>query len=264
MGGLGVIVRALASDTPLTVAPTPDATTIAGGLKAGCTRTALVATVLDRVDISGFTTVLLGGGPAPRGLARNVVATYGMTETAGGVVYNGTPLEGVEVDTTGGIIRLRCPMLARAYRNGPEGETLLCDNDGWFTTGDAGTLDDTGALSVAGRVGDMIVTGGEKVWPAGVEPVLATHGGVADVAVVGRPDPTWGETVVALVVPTDPRNPPTIDELRAHVRVSLPPWAAPRRVHLVDTLPKTPLGKVVRSELGAVATQFEPGDLPGT
>ena len=102
--------------------------------------------------------------------------------------------------------------------------------DGWLPTGDAGSLDGQGRLTVFGRRGDMITTGGEKVWPHAVEEVLALHQDVAEVAVVGRPDPEWGQRVVAWVVPVDVSRPPTLSALRAFVADQLPSYAAPAPV----------------------------------
>lgn len=263
MGGLGVVIRALAAGAGLTMARRPDAATIAAGLAEGCTRTALVATVLTRFDTSGFTTVLLGGGPPPPVIPANAVVTYGLTESGGGVVYDGVPLNGVEVAEVGSTIWLRGPMLARAYRGvadlaaGADGgtsptqlhDTALTDSDGWFDTGDVGHVDDHGGVVVHGRTGDMIVTGGEKVWPSAVESVLAGHPGVAEVAVIGRPDPEWGQIVVAVVVPADPAAPPGLEPLRAMVAEALAPWSAPRRLEVVEALPRTALGKVARHQL---------------
>lgn len=259
MGGLGVVIRALAAGTGLTMALRPDAASVADGLAKGCTRTALVATVLTRVDTTAFTTVLLGGGRPPPQVPINAVVTYGLTESGGGVVYDGRPLDGVEVAVIDGTIRLRCPMLARAYRAvagrspiTPHDATAtvddhpLADGNGWFDTGDIGHRDDDGRLVVQGRKGDMIVTGGEKVWPSAVESVLTGHPGVAEVAVVGRPDPEWGQVVVAVVVPADPSSPPSLGSLRAVVAEALAPWAAPRHLELVENLPRTALGKVAR------------------
>lgn len=254
MGGLGVVVRALAAGTGLTMALRPDEASIAEGLADGCTRTALVATVLTRVDTSGFTTVLLGGGPAPTMVPDNAVVTYGLTESGGGVVYDGRPLDGVEVSVVDGTIRLRCPMLARAYRasqspapdSASASASTLTDDEGWFDTCDVGHLEADGRLVVQGRSGDMIVTGGEKVWPSAVESVLADHPAVAEVAVIGRPDAEWGQIVVAVVVPTDQASPPGLDVLRAAVAEGLAPWAAPRHLELVNALPRTALGKVAR------------------
>jgi o-succinylbenzoate---CoA ligase len=123
----------------------------------------------------------------------------------------------------------------------------VADADGWFRTGDAGWWDDaTGKLRVVGRMGDMIVTGGENVWPVAVEKVLAAHPAVAEVVVFGRDDPEWGRRVVARVVPSSPGAPPDLDLLRSHVKETLPAWAAPRELELAETLPRTALGKLRR------------------
>jgi acyl-CoA synthetase (AMP-forming)/AMP-acid ligase II len=94
-----------------------------------------------------------------------------------------------------------------------------------------------------------VITCGENVWPVAVERVLARHPSVREVAVVGRPDPDWGERVVALVVPVDPAEPPTLAALRAAAKESLPAYAAPRELELVDRLPRTASGKVARTRL---------------
>jgi o-succinylbenzoate---CoA ligase len=202
--------------------------------------------MLRRIDPSGFRAVVVGGSAMPPDLPPQAVATYGSTETGSGVVYDGVPLDGVEVRTVGGEIHVRAPMLLRAYRDGTDPK----DADGWYPTGDAGRWDaGAGRLSVLGRVDDLVITGGENVWPAAVERVLGACAGVAEVAVVGRPDPEWGQRVVALVVPVDPADPPTLDALRAAVRADLPAYAAPRELVLVGSLPRTPLGKLARSRL---------------
>jgi len=126
---------------------------------------------------------------------------------------------------------------------GPDGR------GGWLATGDAGHLDEGGRLVVHGRLAEVVVTGAEKVWPNSVEAVLASHRGVAEVAVWKRPDPEWGERVVAWVVPTDPAHPPTLDELADLVGDRLARWAAPKELVLVDALPRTPSGKVRRTAL---------------
>jgi o-succinylbenzoate---CoA ligase len=94
-----------------------------------------------------------------------------------------------------------------------------------------------------------VITGGENVWPVAVERVLDAHPAVAEVAVVGRPDPEWGQRIVALVVPADPGAPPTLAELRDAVRAELPAYAAPKELELVAGLPRTPLGKLARARL---------------
>ncbi|HEY8544014.1 MAG TPA: fatty acid--CoA ligase family protein, partial [Acidimicrobiales bacterium] len=178
----------------------------------------------------------------------NAVPTYGMTETGGGVVYAGTPLEGVELRTDDrGQLLVRAPMLLRAYRDGTDPRI----QGGWYPTGDAGTWDPAARrVTVAGRIGDVIVTGGEKVWPAPVEARLAAHPLVREALVFGRPDPTWGHRVVARVVPADPAAPPTLDDLRGWVKEALPPWAAPHELELADHLPRTALGKLRRPPAG--------------
>ena len=211
--------------------------------RSGATLVSLVSTALRRVDTSHFRAILLGGARPPRDLPPNVVATYGMTETGSGVVYDGVPLDGVEVRIAAGEVHLRCPMLFRCYRDGTS--PLV---DGWFATGDGGRLGPDGKLVVDGRIGELIITGGENVWPQAVEAVLSDHPGVRDVAVAGRPDAEWGETVVAYVVPDG--SPPSLDELRDHVKASLPAYCAPRAVVLIDAVPRTTLGKIVRTKLG--------------
>ena len=126
-------------------------------------------------------------------------------------------------------------MLLRAYRDGTDPRLA----GGWLPTGDAGRLEPDGTLAVFGRMAEVIVTGGEKVWPVPVEQVLASHPGVDQVAVWKRPDPEWGERVVAWVVPADPVRPPGLDELRELVAAELAPWAAPRELVVVDRLPRT-------------------------
>ena len=117
------------------------------------------------------------------------------------------------------------------------------DNTSWFRTGDLGRLDSSGRLTVRGRADDIINTGGHKVVPGEVAAALQACPGVRDVAVVGQPDPEWGERVVAVVVPADPADPPSLDLLRLHVRERLPRYAAPSKVVTVDAVPMLPTGK---------------------
>ncbi len=245
VGGLSVVTRALATGTPLVVHDGFDAAAVEEEARRGATLVSLVATALRRIEPSLFRTVVLGGSAPPAGLPDNVVTTYGMTETGSGVVYDGLPLNDVEVRIVDGEIHLRGPMLLRCHRDGHDPKT----DDGWFATGDGGSLDADGRLTVMGRRGDMIISGGENVWPHAVEEVLASHPDVAEVAVAGRPDPEWGQRVVAFVVPADPSFPPALAVLRAFVAEYLPVYAAPSRLTLVDALPRTPLGKVARHRL---------------
>jgi len=205
-----------------------------------------------------FVQVVLGGAAPPAGLPANVVTTYGLTETGSGVVYDGRPLVGVELAFgTGGAdgaapgeILLRCPMQLRAYRDGTSPTVPGPDRrGGWLATGDAGRLDGDGRLAVDGRLAEVVNTGAEKVWPNALEAVLAGHAKVAEVAVWKRPDPEWGERVVAWVVPTDRADPPALDELAGLAAERLARWAAPKELVLVDALPRTASGKVRRSVL---------------
>ena len=181
--------------TSLTVLPGFDPVLVAG---VGATHVSLVATALRRIDPATFRTIVLGGAAPPADRPPNVVTTYGMTETGSGVVYDGRPLDGVEVRIDdGGQVHLRGPMLLRAYRDGAD----ALDADGWLATGDIGRWLDDGRLHVEGRAGDLIITGGENVWPEPVEAALRERPGVLDVAVTGTPDDEWGHVVTAVVVP---------------------------------------------------------------
>jgi O-succinylbenzoic acid--CoA ligase len=176
------------------------------------------------------------------------VTTYGLTETGSGVVYDGRPLDGVDVRIDEpGLVWVRGPMLLRAYRDGHDPFV-----DGWLPTGDVGRWLVDGRLHVDGRAGDLIITGGENVWPEPVEAVLRDRPGVVDVAVCGTPDDEWGQIVTAVVVPSRPA-PPTLDALRDAVKAVLPAYCAPRRLVLVESIPRTALGKVRRPELRRLA-----------
>jgi O-succinylbenzoic acid--CoA ligase len=266
IGGLAVVTRALVTGTHLVVMPGFEAEAVEAAGKSGrATHVSLVATALGRIDPSVFACVLLGGSKAPEVLPPNVVATYGMTETGSGVVYDGRPLEDVEValrhddgsfsgdarDASAspeGEILVRAPMLFRSYRDGSDGRVAGPGGDGsWFATGDAGRWDPDGRLVVSGRLDDVITTGAEKVWPDVVERVLSEHPDVAEVAVWKRTDPEWGERVVAWIVPTD--DAPSLDELRQVVADTIAPWAAPKELVIVDDLPRTSSGKVRRRAL---------------
>ena len=249
VGGLSVVTRALVTGTPVVVHGGFDAAAVEAEARAGATLVSLVTTALQRIDPSLFRVIVLGGATPPPSPPPNAVSTYGMTETGSGVVYDGEPLDGVEVRVEAGEILLRGPMLLRCYRLAGGAEQDPKRADGWFPTGDSGEIGPDGKLSVHGRMGDMIVTGGEKVWPDPVEAALRAEPGVADVAVAGRPDPEWGHCVVAFVVPADRAAPPDLAALRAAVKERLPAYCAPRRLVLVDALPRTALGKVRRGEL---------------
>jgi O-succinylbenzoic acid--CoA ligase len=244
VGGLSVITRALHTGTRLTVHDGFDADAVD---HSDATLVSLVATALARIDHTRFRVIVLGGARPPAQRPANTVATYGMTETGSGVVYDRRPLDGVEIRVVDGELQVRCPMLLRCYRDGTDPRTP----DGWFPTGDLGALDAHGLVSVHGRKGDLIISGGENVWPEPVEAILREHPAVADVAVAGTPDPEWGQLVTAYVVPADRGRPPTLDELRAIVKERLAAFNAPRRVVMVAEVPRTTLNKVKRSALGS-------------
>jgi len=149
-----------------------------------------------------------------------------------------------------GEIVIRGGNVMAAYENNPDANATGFI-DGWFRTGDVGTMDDEGYLSIVGRARDVLRTGGETVAPGEVEAVLAGHPAVGEVAVVGLPDPQWGEVVCAVVVPVDGRRDDvSVDSLRAHCEGRLASFKQPRQVELVDSLPRTPAtGQIQRTLL---------------
>lgn len=226
--------------------------------------TSLVPTQLLRVladpaataALAGFDAVLVGGAAtSPVLLARARAAgiaiciTYGMSETAGGCVYDGVPLPGVDVDLDpNGRITIGGPTVARGYRGEPA-LTAKAFGDGRFRTADVGRLVD-GRLDVLGRLDDVIITGGVNVHPLVVEAVLARQPGVENVVVGGVPDVEWGQVVTAWVV-----GPAAPDTLRAAVRAELGAAAVPRHVHRLDTIPTLPSGKPDRRALMQAAAE---------
>ena len=243
VGGLSVVTRAWHAGTGLDVLDGFDPAAVDDAARRGCTHVSLVGTALGRIDASRWERIVLGGSAPPADRPANSVATYGMTETGSGVVYDGRPLAEVELRVAGGEVLVRGPMVATRYRDG----SPVVDGEGWLHTGDLGRLDD-GVLTVFGRRGDLIITGGENVHPDPVEQRLRSHPAVADAAVVGRPDPEWGQRVVAVLELVDGAPAPTLDELRDWVREVLPPWCAPKELE-VRPLPRTSLGKVRRAAL---------------
>jgi len=243
IGGFGVLTRAWHTGAQLTIHDgfDPDAVTT-----SDATHVSLVATAMARIDTTMFRHILLGGARPPATVADNVTVTYGLTESCGGVVYNRRPIPGVSVDIApDGEVLLRGPMIMSRYRN--PGLKSPVDSDGWLHTNDIGRFDD-GLLHVDGRRGDMIITGGENVWPDSVERVLSRHPLIAECAVAGVDDPEWGQRVVAWVVKHGDVI-PVLEDLRDFVTESLPRFCAPRQLVVVDSLPRTSLGKVLRRAL---------------
>lgn len=248
VGGLSVALRALMTDTPLTLLERFDTERFDQALDAGATLTSLVPTTLarlGRVRQDRFRKILLGGSAITHDPGHNTVATYGMTETGSGVVYDGVPLDGVEVEIRAqGEIALRCPMLLRRYRDNTDPR----DSRGFFVTGDIGTLDAAGRLRVLGRTSELIISGGEHVWPAVVEQLLINVRGVEDIGIVGVEDDEWGQRVVGVVVP-EPGLEPDLEALNLICRAEIGPWATLKELRLVGALPKTAIGKLDRRAL---------------
>jgi len=206
--------------------------------------TQLVRRIEDE-SLLDYDAVLVGGGPLDpqdRAVAEKagirVVQTYGMSETCGGCVYDGVPLDGVavKIDASGQVL-LKGPMLFDGYEGEPE-RTAEVFVDGWLRTDDLGRLDEDGRLQILGRVDDMIISGGVKVPALAVEQMLRSVSGVENVAVVGVPDPEWGERVVAVL-----DRDASLDQLRDAVT---PREWAPKEVRVVDAFPLLPNGKLDR------------------
>ena len=228
--------------------------------------TSLVPTQLRRFldrepdALRSFDGVLVGGAATDPELldrARRagvaVITTYGMTETAGGCVYDGRPLDGVRVRIDHDGVLLAGPVLALGYRLDPRA-TAAAFRDGWFVTRDAGRLDDGGRLTVSGRLDDVVLTGGVNVAPAAVEAVLREHPDVEDAVVFGRPDDEWGQRVVAAVVPR-PCTAPDLATLRSWVAARLGPPAAPRELHTIAAVPALHTGKPDRRAVAAAVVE---------
>jgi o-succinylbenzoate---CoA ligase len=270
IAGLQVLVRSvIAGRAPVAVSARFDVSELPAAVAAmgpGPRYASLVAAQLDkaladpsaRAALAELDAILIGGGPMPARVAEKAAAaplsvhrTYGMSETAGGCVYDGVALDGVLVRIDhDGRIALGGATLAKGYRNPPEPNPFA--EPGWFVTDDVGALDSSGVLRVLGRTDDAISTGGLTVFPHLVETALASHPRVADCAVFGVPDATLGQRVVAAVVAADGYTPPTLSELRTHVKAMLDPTAAPREVHIVGELPRRGIGKVDRRRLVAL------------
>ena len=262
IGGIQVMLRARLLGIPLVVHDRFEVDRFAA---ADATLTSLVPTQLQRlldagVDLSRFRVILLGGAAPPPGLLARaadagaaVVTTYGMSETAGGCVYDGLPLDGVDVRIGADRrIQLRGPMLMAGYRGAPEldARTLV---DGWLVTADLGAIDRAGRLRVLGRSDDVVVTGGENVVASDVADVLSGHPDLADVAVTGVADPRWGQRLVAVVVVRDRQVVPSLADLRLWCSEKVGAAARPRGVVVVDTIPRLASGKLDRLAVARLA-----------
>jgi O-succinylbenzoic acid--CoA ligase len=212
----------------------------------------VVATMLDQLLDAGLREppalrwALLGGGPIPGPLlerARSArvptAPTYGMTEACSQIATFGWPLPGTELE-----ISAQGEVLVR----GPTVSPWTLGDDGWLHTGDLGALDKGGRLTLAGRLKDVIVSGGENVVPVEVEEVLLAHPAVADAVVHGRPDSRWGEAVIATVVVRDGAS-VDASALRSHCAQHLARFKIPKAIEFADRLPRTASGKLLRRRL---------------
>ena len=239
---------------------------------------------VEQTDFSSLVEILYGASPIPLDLLRSAIKTfkcpfaqvYGLTETTGGITYLGTeeheiqdnprlsscgkPADSVQlriVDAADnplapgqvGEIICRSPQIMKGYWNLPD-ETARAIRGEWFYTGDAGYLDSDGFLYIHDRIKDMIVSGGENIYPAEIESVLFSHPAVADVAVIGVPDDVWGEAVKAVVVKRRGSD-VTPEEIIDFARERIAHYKAPKSVDFVDALPRNPSGKILKRELRA-------------
>jgi fatty-acyl-CoA synthase len=230
-------------------------------------------------DLTSIRSLICGGAPVPEPLIKlyngrgiPIQQGYGLTETSPSVTFlsaehglaklgsaGRTPLfcDVVIMDPDGrvldeplarGEVCVRGPNVMKGYWNRPDATAAAIDPEGWFHTGDIGYVDEDGFLFIADRVKDMVISGGENVYPAEVESVLYEHPAVGEIAVIGLPDERWGEAVVAVVAPKAGHT-VTLEDLREFGGRSLARFKLPTRLHLVDVLPRNPAGKVLKFEL---------------
>jgi O-succinylbenzoic acid--CoA ligase len=248
VGGLSILTRSAVNETEAVVHPGFDVEAVKRALEdEGITLVSLVATQLRRLLDAGLEqppalrAALIGGGPVPPELLEQarergipVMPTYGMTETCS-QIWTGRPLPGVEIRASeNGELFVRGPMVAPGS----------VSSDGWLHTGDRGSIDADGTLHVEGRIADTIVTGGENVSAAEVEEALMSHPGVRDAAVVGRPDPEWGQAVTAFVV-----GEVAAQDLIEHAKARLAGFKVPKAVIQVAEIPRNAAGKILRGRL---------------
>ena len=147
-------------------------------------------------------------------------------------------------------IMIRSPGVITGYWNNPEATAATLTGDGWLKTGDAGYVDADGYVYLQDRIKDMIVSGGENVYPAEVENALMKHPGIGDVAVIGVPDDKWGEVGKAMVVKAEGQD-PSEDEILTFAREQLAGFKIPKSVDFIDEIPRNPTGKMLKKDLRA-------------
>jgi O-succinylbenzoic acid--CoA ligase len=280
IGGLSIVTRCLAARKTVALEPACDAATLPARIDA--TRSTLVSVVPtmlaqaldahpDWMAPAHLRAILVGGAAAPAGLLQcsaqrrlPIVITYGCTETCSQIVATpyakryeaaacgaGRPLTGAELRILGGHIQARGPMLMAGYL----GEPPLPAGD-WFDTGDLGSLDEQGCVHIHARRADLVVTGGENVYPAEVEHTLAKCPGIREAGVFGVQDEIWGQTVAAALVAT--QLPPDDATLMSYLSERLAPYKRPRQICFVPSLPHTPAGKLDRDALQGFAPCLRP------
>jgi o-succinylbenzoate---CoA ligase len=280
VGGLSIIMRGAIYGIPMVLHERFDAAAANRAIDTdGVTIVSVVATMLQRMLAERgerpypphLRCVLLGGGPAPlplleacAALGVPVVQTYGMTETASQAATlaptdalrklgsAGKPLLPLELHISAppgeaGEILVRGPMVTAGYHNNPEASAAAL-RDGWLHTGDIGRIDEEGYLYVLDRRSDLIISGGENIYPAEIEAALLAHPAIAEAGVVGLDDEQWGQVPVAFVVASSDRR-PTTDELIDFLRERLASYKVPRQITFVEELPRTAAGKLRRNVL---------------
>lgn len=261
MAGLAMVARSYFCSTPMTVHESFDENAVGGSVDR-CTVVSVVPTMLGRLldvgaPLERFRHILVGGAPLSSSLMQravdsgaNVTTTYGLSETCGGCVHDGKPLPSVDISISPREeILVKGPVVMQGYHRDEAATQEAFTSEGWLRTGDLGRVRPDGVLEVVDRIKDVIVTGGVNVSPTAVERVLVEHPAVSDVCVVGVVDDEWGERVVAFVVRREERKPPTLEELRSFAARHLSRPELPRELRLVERLPYSASGKLLRQRL---------------
>jgi fatty-acyl-CoA synthase len=230
-------------------------------------------------DLSSLRLILVGGAPVPEPLLRLYNARgiplnqgYGLTETAPSGTFLANDFALSKLGSAGksayfgdlrivgedgrtplgpherGEVIMKGPHIMRGYWNKPEATAQAIDAEGWFHSGDIGYLDEEGFLYICDRLKDMIISGGENIYPAELEAAIYEHPAIAEVAIIGEPDPKWGESVTCIAA-LKPDQTLELEELRAWATERLARYKLPTRLEIVPALPRNPAGKVLKFEL---------------
>lgn len=248
----------------------------------------------DEYDLGACSVILSGGDAVPPALIEEAErrfgarfsTVYGQTELSPIVTQTrpddapddklhtaGTPLWQVEVKIAGadgaplpvgeaGEICARGHQVMLGYHDLPDATAQTIDADGWLHTGDVGVMDERGYVTITGRLKDLIIRGGENIYPSEIEAAVAGHPGVAQAVVLGVPDPDWGEQVAAVIRPADPERPPRAADLHEHLRAVLAPHKTPRHWYLAGDVPANAMGKIQKFVLRDRIARGELPELP--